>query len=702
VKIRKFLLIPVMALVLLGTMVSFGGTMYSPSPALAQPEAVTLSIEVPDTVAPGEDLTWRAVICCPGDGSALNTLSYRLILPGSLGIHNVRLNHCPFARCSVEDVDGEIWVECYLGQTPDPAWYEVELVNVTAHVPYDYHYTHDGICAVGQLWYQDEELMRQIARKTELVPRADLRVQKMVKPEGQVPAGVEISYSIIVENLGPSAARSVSVHDYMFSGWNAPEFEVTMLQPSTPGAWNCDPIPPKDTITHLYCNRCNDIHIDQPMPPGLVETIYITAKSDDPGTINNKVWVSSPDDPILCNNVAHASIDVTPLADLALTKTVAPPDTVDACDTLTYTFRVLNQGPSTAHNVVVRDVLPAEVSLVSVSVPNGSYDAGIPGDPLNPLTVNLNSLADEESRSFTVTVKVKDDTPPGTILFNGATVSSDTPEASNYNNSCSQAVTVTRGADLRIEKTATPDPDVYAGQILTYDIFVENIGSCTAKNVVVKDVLPEQVTMVGVTALPCGASYNAGVPGDPLQPFTVNIGSIGAGGNRTITVECKVKNDTPNGTIIFNNASVTSDTPDVNNGNNLASVATNVVAEADLSITKSANAATYRAYQTMVYTVTVHNAGPCDAFDVVVIDYMPPAKQAQYLYATADVFQDGPNLICKLGDIPSGGTKTFEIYMQILPFRGNIDNNASVACPIPDPVPTNNNVDPTVTVRIIS
>ena len=75
-------------------------------------------------------------------------------------------------------------------------------------------------------------------------------------------------------------------------------------------------------------------------------------------------------------------------ADLALTKT-ATPSPVIAGTNLTYDLSVTNNGPSTAKNVVIKDVLPAGVTIVSVSAPGGTCNAGIPGNPGEPDLLHL-------------------------------------------------------------------------------------------------------------------------------------------------------------------------------------------------------------------------------------------------------------------------------------------------------------------------
>ena len=96
-------------------------------------------------------------------------------------------------------------------------------------------------------------------------------------------------------------------------------------------------------------------------------------------------------DPDLSNNEAQCTIHVTAVADLKLTKTDTPDPVYtdrppNKPPTLLYTLNVTNYGPSTAVNVVVRDVLPADVMITSITCSKGSCNFGVPGDSTRPTT----------------------------------------------------------------------------------------------------------------------------------------------------------------------------------------------------------------------------------------------------------------------------------------------------------------------------
>jgi len=140
----------------------------------------------------------------------------------------------------------------------------------------------------------------------------------------------------------------------------------------------------------------------------------------------------------------------------------------------------------------------------------------------------------------------------------------------------SQPAPVVNDADLRIEKSDTPDP-VAAGATLTYTLTAFNDGPHIALDVVVMDTLPMQVTYVSDT----GGCDTTGLP-----TLSCSVGDIPSGGSQSFAIDVLVPADLAfNGvTVITNTASVSGVADDPDLTNNSASEDTAIVAEADLAI----------------------------------------------------------------------------------------------------------------------
>lgn len=141
----------------------------------------------------------------------------------------------------------------------------------------------------------------------------------------------------------------------------------------------------------------------------------------------------------------NARAQTAPQADLTVTK--SGDEAAPVGGTITYNLVVINGGPDDAVNVVLTDPLPAHTTFVSASTSMGSVAFAN-----NTLTVSFGTIPAFESGSATLAVSVNGDTPRGTTISNTATVTSDTadPEEENNSSTAQTAVTGPFAGDLLI------------------------------------------------------------------------------------------------------------------------------------------------------------------------------------------------------------------------------------------------------------
>jgi uncharacterized repeat protein (TIGR01451 family) len=134
-----------------------------------------------------------------------------------------------------------------------------------------------------------------------------------------------------------------------------------------------------------------------------------------------------------------------PDADLSVTKTDSP-DPVIRGNNITYTVIVTNNGPSSATNVSLSDVVPSNTKFVSNSGAAGwsCTNPPVKGMGTGTITCTTSSLASGTSVTFTIVVAVKSSTREGTTITNTATVSSSTSDPNPGNNSATATTTVIR------------------------------------------------------------------------------------------------------------------------------------------------------------------------------------------------------------------------------------------------------------------
>ena len=180
----------------------------------------------------------------------------------------------------------------------------------------------------------------------------DLAVVKEVDKAAQY-VGQNLVYTINAMNNGPSNATGVIVTDVLPAGLQfiSANSSVGNYDPGT-GIW---------TIGDLSIGQLVSLTINA------LVTVSNTS-------IENTAVVSGNEvDPIPENNTSTVVTDIDPAADLNIVK-LADKSVVNVGDLVTYIISVTNNGPDTASNVRVTDVLPAGFSYISSNASTGSYD----------------------------------------------------------------------------------------------------------------------------------------------------------------------------------------------------------------------------------------------------------------------------------------------------------------------------------------
>lgn len=170
-------------------------------------------------------------------------------------------------------------------------------------------------------------------------------------------------------------------------------------------------------------------------------------KPDMDGDLTADITVSSTThdpDTSEASNSKSVTTTVTPAVDLAIGLSDSP-DPVLVGQDLTYTITVTNNGPSTATNVVLQDILPAAAPVQSVVTSQGTCI-----NNLTTLDCNLDNIADDGSVKIILVLRPTNGAA-GT-LTNEATVSSDTYERPTTpdNNVASVSTTVNQSSKLKV------------------------------------------------------------------------------------------------------------------------------------------------------------------------------------------------------------------------------------------------------------
>ena len=537
---------------------------------------------------------------------------------------------------------------------------------------------------------------------------ADLSLAKTVD-DAAPNVGDSVTFTITVFNAGPAPATNVSVTDVLPAGYSYDAGSIAG------GSSQDDSAAP--SLSWSIASLASGGFVD------LTFTATVVAPTGAPGEYLNTAEITASDqhdpDSTPDNDDGDQSEDdednaaVTPqVADLSLAKAVDDA-TPNVGDSVTFTVTLTNDGPSTATNISVTDVLPAGYSYDAGSIAGGTSqdDSAAP-----TLSWTIASLASGASVDLTFTATVLAPTGAPGEYVNAAEVTAVDqfdPDSTPNNDDGDQSeddednATVTpQTADLSLTKTVS-DPTANVGDTVTFTITVTNAGLDTATNISVED------------GLPAGYSYDAGsIAGGSSQDdsaaptLTWTIASLSSGASSVLTFDATVLAPTGAPGEYVNVAEVTAvdqfdpdSTPDNDDGDQSeddednASVTPQV---ADLSLTKTVDDATPNVDDSVTFTVTLTNAGPSTATNISVTDLLP----AGYSYdagsiAGGDTQDDSaaPTLTWTMASLASGASVNLTFDATVLAPTGapgeylNVAEVTAVDQFDPDSTPGNDDGD---------
>ena len=495
--------------------------------------------------------------------------------------------------------------------------------------------------AVASSTVTDLDATNNSASKTTTVtaPQADLGVTITATPS-PVLVGANVTYTVRVTNAGPQAATGVVLTDNLPAGLTV--VSITPSQGTTSRVG--------DTVTASLGNIAS----------GGSATLTVVVTTASVGTLAHTASVASgTGDPTPGNNNASRDVNVVAAqADLNVSMS-ASPSTVLLGGNVTYTLTVGNAGPQAATGVVLTDVLPGGVAVASIVASQGttSQSGGT-------ITVSLGTLASGASATITIVV-----TPSAAAtITNSAGVTSDVADPTPANNTASKDVTVvTPQSDLSVTVVASPNP-VTVGDNLTFTVKVTNSGPQAASGVVLTDSLPVGASIVSIATTQGTYAVNGGV-------ITAALGSLANGATATLTIVVSVSGP---GTV-SSTATVTGDQSDPAGGNNSATATANAVKPvSDLSTVVKVTAPTpIYIGQTVVYNITVGNAGPRGAGGITVVDVLPSTVTFVSINLSQGTYVlSGNTLTISLGTLNNAGSANIQISV-IVNAAGSIANSAT-------------------------
>jgi uncharacterized repeat protein (TIGR01451 family) len=353
---------------------------------------------------------------------------------------------------------------------------------------------------------------------------------------------------------------------------------------------------------------------------------------------------------------------------ISVTKT-ADQGTINAGDTAAFTIVVTNNGPGTANNVTVNDPLPAGVAWV--------INPPVTGCSITSGTLSCTFATLDEGASKTIHVSGVTDAQDCGTLSNTATVAADNEGSDQTDNSDTATITV-QCPDLTITKTAD-NASVNAGSDIGFTVTLTNTGAGSATGVSINDPLPGGTGVNWSIDSNTPASSCSITGAAPTQTLTCGPATVASGGSITVHVTSHTTGDSC-GTY-DNTASFT--TTNDGTGNDSASTTVNCP---DLTITKTADAASVSAGSDIGFTVTLTNTGAGDATGVSINDPLPGGTGVDWSIdsntpaSSCSITGTAPTqtLSCGPATVASGGSITVHVTSHTTSAScGTYDNTAS-------------------------
>ncbi|MTD14814.1 DUF11 domain-containing protein [Nakamurella sp. YIM 132087] len=623
--------------------------------AVAAVADLTLTKTGPATIVAGQALSWVLTVGNTGPSVARDVVVTDVLPDGLLDASAVASRgDCSFGvdglTCAIGDLaPGDTTrIRVFLDGGLDPSFTGTEIVNaaqVASSTPEPGEDPADG---------------RSASATTTVTRAADLSVVKV--PDAAVfTPGTEAGWTVTVTNTGPSTATDVLLTETLPTGLD----DVVITRDGTPvvcEAGVCelgDLLPGRDNAIVLRVTGTIDPTLDG---TELANTVAVSSGTPDPAPGNNSVTATTP-----LTAAAHLVVDKT------------GPTTIVAGGEISWTITVGNpDGPSTARDVVLTDVLPTGVTGVTFSGDGVCPDAATGGTSVECTLGDL-AVGDEVQVVVTGTVD-----PAFTLaqLTNTAQVRSATadPDPGAGDDTSSLATDVTTAADLSVTKTGPAT--VVAGQTISWTVEVTSSGPSVARDVVVNDIEP-----VGVTGL--GGSWADGTCTDGV----CEIGDLAPGATVVITYTGTV-DPAYDGALLVNTATVGSDTADPDTTNDLASSSTTVTRSANLALTKTVAPDPLQPGGTVTWTLTATNNGPSTAEGVLISDSVPAAVTGLTATSTDGTCTiTGQAVSCPAaGPIAPGRDVVVTITGTLAGDvgAGTISNTGAVTATTPDPDLTDN------------
>ena len=427
---------------------------------------------------------------------------------------------------------------------------------------------------------------------------ADLVTVKTLASGNPTPAeGDTVTFDITVRNDGGAQATNVSLTDSLPAG-------ITFTGSTTTAGTTYD------QATGLF--DIGTLNVGQTATLTLTGTVDV---GEGGNTITNITTAATGDqvDPDTIGDDLNETVNVEEQANLITVKTLASGNNTPAeGEVVTFDITVTNDGPNTATNVSLTDLLPPGLTATGANggITQGSYD------PATGL-FDIGTLANGASATLTLEGTV-DVGAGGTTITNVTTAATgDQLDPTTVGDDLTESVGSINDADLvTVKSLASGDATPDEGDTVIFEILVTNNGGAQATNVSLTDSLPPGLTFTGSSTTQ--GSYD-------IATGLFDIGTLSVGQSATLTLEGTVDVGEGGNTITNITTAATGDQPDPSTAGDDLEETVNVNDAANLVTVKTLASGNANPAEgdTVTFQIEVTNEGGAQATNVSLTDSLP-------------------------------------------------------------------------------